>query len=117
MASRSRFCDPPELQRITLRVILRTIFGLDDGAARDEEVASQLARLANDALASPLLMARPLQWNLGPLSPWGRIVRVVEESDRLLRAEIRRRRQAGDAQDRKDILSMLIVARNEQGKA
>jgi len=110
------FAIHPELQRITLRVILRTIFGLDDGAARDEQVASQLARLANDALASPLLMARPLQWNLGPLSPWGRIVRVVKESDRLLRAEIWRRRQAGDAQDRKDILSMLIVARNEQGE-
>jgi len=110
------FAIHPELQRITLQVILRTVFGLDDGTARDEQVTRQLARLANEAVASPLLMARPLQWNLGPLSPWGRIVRVIQDTDRLLSAEILRRRAAGDAQDRKDILSMLIVARNEAGE-
>ena len=107
----------PELQRITLQVILRTVFGLDDGTARDEQVTRQLVRLANEVVASPLLMARPLQWNLGPLSPWGRIVRVIQDSDRLLDDEIRRRREAGDAQDRTDILSMLIVARNEEGES
>jgi cytochrome P450 family 110 len=110
------FAIHPELQRITLQVILRTVFGLDDGTARDEMVTRQLVRLANEVVASPLLMARPLQWNLGPLSPWGRIVRVIRDSDRLLLDEIRRRRAAGDAQHRTDILSMLIAARNEEGK-
>jgi cytochrome P450 len=79
-------------------------------------VILQLVRLANEALASPLLMARPLQWDLGPWSPWGRVLRVVRESDRLLLAEIQKRRDAGDAAERKDILSMLLLARNEQGK-
>jgi cytochrome P450 family 110 len=110
------FAAHPQLQRITLQVILRTIFGLDERAARDEQVILQLVRLANEALASPLLMARPLQWDLGPWSPWGRVLRVVRESDRLLLAEIQKRRSAGDAAERKDILSMLLLARNEQGE-
>jgi cytochrome P450 family 110 len=110
------FAAHPELQRITLQVILRTVFGLDEGATRDDQVIRQLVRLANEALASPLLLARPLQWDLGPWSPWGKVVRVVAESDRLLLAEIRRRREAGDSGERKDILSMLLVARNEQGE-
>ena len=76
----------------------------------------QLVRLANEAIASPLLMARPLQWDLGSWSPWGRVLRVIRDSDRLLMAEIRRRREAGDAGDRKDILSLLLLARNDQGE-
>ena len=110
------FAAHPQLQRITLQVILRTIFGLDERAPRDEQVILQLVRLANEALASPLLMARPLQWDLGPWSPWGRVLRVVRESDRLLRAEIQKRRAAGDAAERKDILSMLLLAHDEQGE-
>ena len=109
------FAAHPELQRITLQVILRTVFGLDEQAARDEQLIRQLVRLANEALASPLLMARPLQLDLGRFSPWGRVVRVVRETDRLLLAEIRKRREAGDAAERKDILSMLLLARDEQG--
>jgi cytochrome P450 len=106
----------PELQQITLQVIVRTIFGLDDATSRDDQLRRQLIRLANVALASPLLLVRPLQWDLGPLSPWGRVARVVEESDRLLLAEIRRRREVGDAAGRKDILSLLLLAKDEQGE-
>src|SRR4030095_14428753 len=65
------FAVHPELQRITLQVILRTVFGLDDGATRDDALVRQLVRFANEALASPLLLVRPLQWDLGPWSPWG----------------------------------------------
>jgi cytochrome P450 family 110 len=110
------FAAHPELQRIALQVILRTVFGLDEATPRDERVIRQLVRLANEAVASPLLMARPLQWDLGSWSPWGRVLRVVRDADRLLLAEIRRRREAGDAVGRSDILSMLLLARNDQGE-
>src|SRR5262245_28393518 len=105
----------PELQRIALQVILRTVFGLDEATPRDERVIRRLVRLANEAFASPLLMAPPLQWDLGPWSPWGHVLRVVRDADHFLLAEIRRRREEGDAAQRKDILSMLLVARNEDG--
>ena len=110
------FAVHPELQRIALQVILRTVFGLDEATPRDELVIRQLVRLANQALASPLLMARPLQWDLGPWSPWGRVLRVVRDADQLLLAEIGRRREAGDAAARNDILSMLLLARTEEGE-
>jgi cytochrome P450 len=110
------FAAHPELQGIALQVILRTIFGLDEAAPRDERVVRQLVRLANEALASPLLMARPLQWDLGPWSPWGRVRRVIQDSDRLLLDEIHKRRQAGDAAERRDVLSMLLVARSDEGE-
>src|SRR4029453_18980583 len=90
-----------ELQRIALQGILGTVFGLDGATPRDEEVLRQPVRLANEAVASPLLLARPLQWDLGSWSPWGRVLRVVRESDRLVRAEIQKRRAAGDAAERK----------------
>src|SRR5215813_1193659 len=106
----------PQLQQIALQVILRTIFGLDDATSRDDHLRQQLVRLANEALASPLLFLAPLQRDLGPLSPWGKVVRVVRESDRLLLAEIRRRREAGDGAARKDILSLLLLARDERGE-
>lgn len=106
----------PELQRIALQVILRTVFGLDEATPRDERVIRRLVRLANEAFASPLLMAPPLQWDLGPWSPWGHVLRVVRDADHFLLAEIRRRREEGDAPQRKDILSMLLVARNESGE-
>jgi cytochrome P450 len=41
---------------------------------------------------------------------------VIGDADRLLLDEIRRRRAAGDAADRKDILSMLLLARDERGE-
>jgi cytochrome P450 len=61
-------------------------------------------------------MARPLQWDLGPWSPWGRVRRVIQDSDRLLLDEIHKRRQAGDAAERRDVLSMLLVARSDEGE-
>lgn len=106
----------PELQRITLQVILRTVFGLGDATPHDEHLMRQLVRFADEALASPLLLVRPLQWDIGPWSPWGRIVRIVRDTDLLLLAAIRSRREAGDAAERKDILSMLLLVRGGGGE-
>ena len=62
---RRPFSIHPELQQITLQVIIRTIFGLDDATSRDDQLRRQLIRLANVALASPLLLVPPRQWDLG----------------------------------------------------
>ncbi len=56
-----------------------------------------------------------LQTDLGPLSPWGRIVRLRGEIDEILFAQIARRRAAGRA-GREDVLAMLIEARDETGQ-
>ncbi|HEX6492200.1 MAG TPA: cytochrome P450 [Candidatus Dormibacteraeota bacterium] len=104
----------PEFQAITLDVILRAVFGLDEGerlvhlrAALETLLASGRNRLA---------MLPPLQRDLGGLSPWGKLMRRRAACDELIYAEIRRRRAAPDLADRDDVLSLLLLARDDQGR-
>lgn len=102
----------PRMQEITLQVILRTVFGMEEGA-----LFSRLAGLLRDGLeqvASPLLLIPFLQRDLGRLSPWGRFMRIGAQVDEILLGEMRRRR----AQNVKgsDILSLLLDARDEEGR-
>src|SRR5438445_5740808 len=80
-----------ETQRITLQVILRAVFGIDRDA-RNERIIRLLTDFANFGVGSPLLLAPPLQWDLGRYSPWGRVVHLRRETDRAIYAEIARRR-------------------------
>jgi cytochrome P450 len=57
-----------------------------------------------------------MRGDLGPGSPWRRFVRVRAKVDELLLDEIRRRREAPDLEERDDVLSMLLLARNEDGE-
>jgi cytochrome P450 len=100
-----------EMQRITLDVILRTVFGVDDGP-RLVELRDLLTRLLAFA-ANPFVML--VQLDLGPLSPWGRLVRLGRRVDEILYAEIARRRATGP-EGRADILSLLVAARDERGE-
>jgi cytochrome P450 len=101
-----------ELQGITLRVIVRTVFGVDAGA-RFEDFCDKLARLTEVA-AWPYLIIPALQRDLGPLSPWGRFQRQAAVVEKALMSEIRERRQKGTA-GRSDVLSLLLDARDEAG--
>ena len=102
-------------QAITFEVILRSVYGFDDGP----ELARLRACLQRlfDLFASPAgtLAAIPaLQIELGGLSPWGRIVRLKGEVEQILCAEFARRRRDG-TRGRDDVLSLLLEARDEQG--
>jgi cytochrome P450 len=103
-----------EFQEITLDVILRAVFGLAEGERLTELRASLSGLLASGR--NRLAMLPPLQRPLGGLSPWARLMRARAACDRLLFAEIRRRRAAPDLADRDDVLSLLLLARDEQGR-
>ena len=103
----------PQMQGITLDVILQTVFGLDEGADL-VRLRDRLTRLLSLG-ANPFMLIPWLQTDLGPLSPWGRIVRLRREIDEILFAQIARRRAAGRA-GREDVLAMLIEARDETGQ-
>jgi cytochrome P450 len=109
------FAIHPEVQRIALDVILRAIFGLDRGGEA-VRLAGLLERLANEGVRSPLLLAPTLQRDLGRFSPWGRIMRLVRETDAALHDEIRRRRAAPEDPSRRDILALLLAARDDAGR-
>lgn len=104
-------------QQISLKVILQAVFGLDEGERYDK--LEQLLTSALESLASPwkasMLFFRFLQIDLGAWSPWGRFLRQRQEVDELLYAEIAERRQKLDP-ERSDILTMLLLARDEGGE-
>jgi cytochrome P450 len=101
----------PRLQALTMEVILRAVFGLDEGD-RLEGLRTRLTEVL--ALGSgPSGMLPFLQFDLGRLTPWARFVRLREEADELIYALIDERR--ADSSDRDDVLSMLLAARHEDG--
>jgi cytochrome P450 len=108
----------PSMQAITLEIILRTVFGLDD-EERIERVGAPLRRLL-DATASQLrLLALQVtsSENPRPRSPWGRFNKLVAAADRVVYAELHERRAQSDGAGHDDILSMLLEARDEAGRA
>jgi cytochrome P450 len=102
------------MQSITLGVIVRTVFGLDAGP-RFAQLTAILTKTI-DAAARPFLLLPVMQRDLGPLSPWGRFMRLGARASEMLRHEIRRGRDHGTA-GRTDVLAMLLEARDEAGAA
>jgi cytochrome P450 len=100
------------MRAITFEVILRIVFGLED-VGRGKELAGMLLRLL--ASGSSWLVLPWMQHDLGPLSPWGRFVRLKARIDRFLVREIRERRADPSLGTRDDVLSQLLQARDEEG--
>jgi cytochrome P450 family 135 len=107
------FALQPRMQAMTLNVVLRAVFGLEDGPRRDE-LRSLLAELLqlNTTIATTLPQ---LRIELGGLTPWGRLMRCTAAVDRALYAEMARRRAAPES-DQADVLSLLLDARDEAGE-
>jgi cytochrome P450 len=101
----------PRMQAVTLEVILRAVFGVEDRGRRAELsrlLGGLLARTASPALQFGMLAAR----RVGVRGPLERIERENVELDNLLLEEIRAHGEDGD-----DILSLLKQARFEDGTA
>lgn len=105
----------PAMRSITFEVIMRTVFGLQDGpvASSIRETVQKLFALYASR-AGTLFALKAAQIDLGPWSPWGKAVRLHREFTSLLFDEIRRRREA-KSETRDDVLSMLLEARDENG--
>ncbi|HJL05850.1 MAG TPA: cytochrome P450 [Polyangiaceae bacterium LLY-WYZ-15_(1-7)] len=102
-------------QDITLDVILRTVFGMEEGAQQDR--MRELLVRALRILDNPVFIVRTFQKDYGPLSPWGRFLRLREEVYAEMAALVSERRRERDAggPERDDILSMLLGATHEDG--
>ncbi len=102
----------PEMQAITLEVILRTVFGAEgEGLKALRNLVQRFSR----TVANPMWLWPRLQIDLGPLSPWGRFLRAKRDLDTFLFAEFARRR-ADSSAPRDDVLSLLLAARYEDGE-
>lgn len=101
------------MQSITLRVILRAIFGLAEG---DEEREMRKAIVDILEIASwPPLLVPYLQKDWGAWSPYGKFLRRKAIGDAKMVEQIAARRREG-TEGRVDILSLLVAARDEQGE-
>jgi cytochrome P450 len=111
----------PRMQRITLEVILRLVFGLEAADGRGgghDELRVMLPRLIDVGAARTLAFVPPRvgEWvdqspmaRRIPMNPVTRFLRTKAAADELLHREIRRRRAAGPA-DGRDVLSLLIAS-------
>jgi cytochrome P450 len=111
------FALAPRMQAITLDVIMAGIFGIEGAPSRD--TPEYWLRLATkQALAfstKPAAQVGELM-NIFRDEPVGLTRLGLELLDRPTYAVISRRRRAGDLDERRDILSMLLQARTEEGE-
>jgi cytochrome P450 len=105
----------PAMQRITLDVILRAVFGLQHGDQLDR--LRPLVRDLVDITRNRTAMIPWFRRELRGRSPWGRFVATRARADALLHDIIRERQADPSVAERDDVLSMLVQARDENGDA
>jgi cytochrome P450 len=101
----------PRMQRVTLEVILRAVFGVTDPSRRTR-LADRLRRLLADTASAGLQFGVLASRRFGAPDPLARLQAQRREIDAMLDVEVAERR----ADPREDVLSMLIAARFEDGE-
>jgi cytochrome P450 len=101
------------MRALTFEVIVRAVFGVTE-RERIERLRSALVSV----LDMQMIFALPnaLRRDFGRLSPWGQFQRRLKAADALLYEEIARRRSETDLEQRTDVLSLLLRARDEEGE-
>ncbi|MGA1625822.1 MAG: cytochrome P450 [Prochlorothrix sp.] len=106
------------MQQLTMRVILEAVFGMhqSDRYRTLEKLLADRLNMTSTPLTSLALFLPWLQKDWGPWSAGHKVDRLKAATDEILFAEIQERREAGVA-DRRDILSLLMTATDENGEA
>jgi cytochrome P450 len=106
----------PPMQDLTLRIILRAVFGLDPGA-RFETLRERLQAMLEFG-DKPISLMPPPKDSVAArvavrIGPFAHFVRMQAEVDELIFELITERRTEGA--DRDDVLAMLLEARHDDG--
>jgi cytochrome P450 len=106
----------PSMQSLTLEVIMSAIFGLAEGERRDELKRRVRAMLEPASGRLSLVLFALARGRFGDRGA----VRAFEERrralDELIYDEIGQRRRSSDLEQREDVFSMLLCARDEHGE-
>jgi cytochrome P450 len=105
----------PSMQSITMAVIIRVVLGVD-GSARRDELRRHIATVTGIG-RNPLRLLATRDRRLGPHAPWARFIRARDALHAALAGEIQERRHAPDLEQRGDVLSELLLARDDEGRA
>jgi cytochrome P450 len=106
----------PRMQELTLKIILRAVFGIEPGARFDALRQRLQQMLAFGDKPISLVPPKPdgiVAKIAERVGPFAKFVRIQEEVDEILFALIAERRE--QSEDRDDVLSMLLAARHEDG--
>lgn len=102
---------------ITMTIMLKVVFGIDE-ELRFEKLKNLMTTwlsLTSSPLSASILLLPSLQKDLGAWSPWGKYIRLRQQIDEKLMAEILERRQQAQS-SRFDVLSLLVEAEYENGE-
>jgi cytochrome P450 len=102
----------PELQELTLEIILRVVFGV--GEAQRHAALRDRIRVLVRFGASDVTGVRYALRRMGTLRFWRAFHRAHANADALIYEEIARRREQSTAGE--DVLSLLLQARDEEGR-
>ena len=104
------------MQTLTLRVIVRAVFGYERGPTADELSAALRAMVEPLGSRSGLMLAAALVRGRGRSGSAQRFEARKQVVDQLLHAEITRRRADPDLADHDDVFSTLLLAEDEHGE-
>ena len=105
------------MQDVALQVILQVIFGFYEGerCQKLETLIPLLLQIFESPFTSSFFMLPFLQKDLGDWTPWGKFLRLRQQVDELIYEEIAERREQFNP-ERIDMLSSLMLAKNEKGE-
>ena len=105
-------------EEITMAVILKVVFGIKEELRYEKlkHLMTKWLNLTSSPISASVLLFPSLQKDLGSWSPWGKYIRLRQQIDEFLTAEIHKRRQTAST-DCTDILSLLIAAEYDDGEA
>src|SRR4051812_32656651 len=104
------------MRSLTLDVILRAVFGVDEGP-RMEELKRRIRRMIDPTANRYGLLLMLLSGGRFGTGAGDRFEEQRRAVDELIYEEIARRRDADDLEEREDVFSMLLLARDEDGEA
>jgi len=94
---------------------VRVVFGVE-GSARRDDLRRRIVAVTRIG-RNPFLLFATRDRKLGPHAPWARFIRARDDLDAALGEQIRDRRRAPDLEQRSDVLSQLLLARDDEGRA
>ncbi|HWH92991.1 MAG TPA: cytochrome P450 [Baekduia sp.] len=108
------FAAHPRMQGVTLEVIMRIVFGVDEGEPRLAELRGRL-RTFLESTANPREMRKLLIYGPEKADRKRIYAHVLDPVDEIIAAVIADHRRRDDLEERDDVLSMLLLARHDDG--
>jgi cytochrome P450 family 135 len=106
----------PQMQSLTLDVIMRAVFGVDAGP-RQEELKARIRALLDPVASRVSVLMLALSRGRFGAGAGRRFEESRQVLDELIYEEIAQRRAGGDLEERQDVLSMLLLARDDGGRS